>query len=98
MIDKCKELAAYARSIRSRIIATILLAVFCAGTVFAAATASYTVTVVDDGQARSVITTRSDANAILSRPKLKLEPTIKSTFPLSSAARTARLQFTVPKT
>ena len=65
MIDKCKELAAYARSIRSRIIATILLAVFCAGTVFAAATASYTVTVVDDGQARSVITTRSDANAIL---------------------------------
>ena len=48
MIDKCKELAAYARSIRSRIIATILLAVFCAGTVFAAATASYTVTVVDD--------------------------------------------------
>ena len=40
MIDKCKELAAYARSIRSRIIATILLAVFCAGTVFAAATAS----------------------------------------------------------
>lgn len=72
MIDKCKELAAYARSIRSRIIATILLAVFCAGTVFAAATASYTVTVVDDGQARSVITTRSDANAILGQAKVEI--------------------------
>ena len=72
MIDKCKELAAYARSIRSRIIATILLAVFCAGTVFAAATASYTVTVVDDGQARSVITTRSDANAILEQAKVEI--------------------------
>ena len=98
MIDKCKELAAYARSIRSRIIATILLAVFCAGTVFAAATASYTVTVVDDGQARSVITTRSDANAILEQAKVEIGADDKSTFPLSSAARTARLQFTVPKT
>lgn len=72
MIDKCKELAAYARSIRSRIIATVLLAVFCAGTVFAAATATYTVTLVDDGQARSVITTRSDANAILDQAKVEL--------------------------
>lgn len=72
MIDKCKELAAYARSIRSRIIATVLLAVFCAGTVFAAATATYTVTVVDDGQVRSVITTRSDANAILEQAEVKV--------------------------
>lgn len=72
MIDKCKELAAYARSIRSRIIATVLLAVFCAGTVFAAATATYTVTLVDDGQVRSVITTRSDANAILDQAKVEL--------------------------
>ena len=72
MIDKCKELAAYARSIRARLIATVLLAVACAGTVFAAATAAYTVTIVDDGQARSVITTRSDANAILEQAKLEL--------------------------
>lgn len=72
MIDKCKELAAYARSIRSRIIATVLLAVFCAGTVFAAATATYTVTIVDDGQARSVITARSDANAILEQAEIEV--------------------------
>lgn len=72
MIDKCKELAAYARSIRSRIIATVLLAVFCAGTVLAAATATYTVTLVDDGQVRSVITTRSDANAILDQAEVEL--------------------------
>lgn len=72
MIDKCKELAAYARSIRSRIIATVLLAVFCAGTVFAAATATCTVTLVDDGQVRSVITTRSDANAILDQANVEL--------------------------
>ena len=72
MIHKCKELAAYARSIRSRIIATVLLAVFCFFFFFSASTEIYTVTVVDDGQVRSVITTRSDANAILEQAEVKV--------------------------
>ena len=98
MIDKCKELAAYARSIRSRIIATILLAVFCAGTVFAAATASYTVTVVDDGQARSVITTRSDANAILEQAKVEIGADDKVDLSAFISGEDSTIQFTVPKT
>lgn len=72
MIEFIKKANEVTRSLRTRFIASIVLAVFTAGTVFASSAISYTVTVYDDEQEIKIVTYRSDAQDILSQAEITL--------------------------
>lgn len=80
MVDSTKKIEALTKRLRTRLIAVVLLAVMCAGTVFAATSVSYTVTVIDDGVEFSVVTTRSTPEEVLAQAEITLAATDKADF------------------
>ncbi len=78
MVDSTKKIEAFTKRLRTRLIAVILLAVMCAGTVFAATSVSYTVTVIDDGVESSIVTTRSTPEEVLAQAEITLAATDKA--------------------
>lgn len=80
MVDSTKKLEAFTKHLRTRLIAAILLAVMCAGTVFAATSASYTVTVIEDGKESSVVTTRKEPEEILAQADIVLTAADKADY------------------
>lgn len=80
MVDSTKKIEAFTKRLRTRLIAVIMLAVMCAGTVFAATSVSYTVTVIDDGVESSIVTTRSTPEEVLAQAEITLAATDKADF------------------
>lgn len=73
MVDSKKERSEVLHSFRTRILAILVLAVFCAGTVFATVSQSYTVTVYVDDVPYAVSTTSVDAKEIVTEAGFTIE-------------------------
>lgn len=71
--NKVERMRGIARAVQTRIFAVILMAVIFATTVFAAFSASYTVKIVDDGEATQVVTTRTEPIEILNQTEISLD-------------------------
>lgn len=74
MSERLHKLTGFARPLRTRLLAIIALAVFSAGTAFAAVNVTYTVDIVDDGVAQEVRTVKTNAEEILEQFNIELTP------------------------
>lgn len=72
MSERLHKLAGFARPLRTRLLAVIALAVFSAGTAFAAVNVTYTVDIIDDGVAQEVRTVKTNAEDILEQFNIEL--------------------------
>lgn len=72
MSERLHKLAGFARPLRTRLLAVIALAVFSAGTAFAAVNVTYTVDIIDDGAAQEVRTVKTNAEDILEQFNIEL--------------------------
>lgn len=72
MSERLHKMADLARPLRTRLLAIIVLAVFGAGTAFAAANVTYAVNIVDDGVAQEVRTVKTNAEDILEQFNIEL--------------------------
>ncbi|MCR4926172.1 MAG: ubiquitin-like domain-containing protein [Clostridiales bacterium] len=73
MVEFIKKANEVTRSIRTRFVASIILAVLTAGTVFASSSISYSVTVYDDEQEIKVVTYRNEAEDVLAQAEITLK-------------------------
>lgn len=75
--NKIEAFRSFTKSAPSRVIAVVMMLVIFATSVFAAFTASYTVTIVDDGTASPITTTRTEPIEILSQASITLDTSDK---------------------
>lgn len=72
MSERLHKMANLARPLRTRLLAIIALAVFSAGTAFAAVNVTYAVDIVDDGAVQEVRTVKTNAEDILEQFNIEL--------------------------